>query len=214
MKTNKYGMIDLMDERFDRLVVISREPNNKHKQAMWKCKCDCGNVVIVQSNMLRSGHTKSCGCLQRERTGEASRTHGKSKTLLYNKWSRMIQRCTNPNIERYKCYGGRGITVCKEWKRFEEFERWAIDNGYNDNLSIDRIDVNKGYSPDNCRWATAKEQANNTTRNHYLTVRGETHTMSEWSDITGIPYTTIRARINRSHWDPERAVSEPVKVTA
>ena len=122
----------------------------------------------------------------------------------------MKKRCYNTKNNRYKCYGGKGIVVCDEWKdNFQSFCDWAMTNGYSDALSIDRIDVNGNYCPENCRWATTKEQANNTTRNHYITVKGVTKTISEWAEETGIHKDVIKDRINKLHWSEEEAVTIP-----
>lgn len=154
-------LIDLTGQRFGRLVVIKREPTVNHR-TKWLCVCDCGNLVSVYAGSLRSNNTASCGCIQREATAQSHRTHGKSHTRLWYLWRHMKARCyckTNPAFRRY---GGRGITVCEEWQNdFQSFYDWAMANGYQDNLFIDRIDNDKGYSPDNCRWATQKQQIKN-----------------------------------------------------
>lgn len=182
---------------------------------MWRCKCDCGNFKNVDGKHLRSGATKSCGCILKEMMSEKKTTHGLSSSRLYRIWSAMVNRCKNENTPCYCRYGGRGISVCEEWKVFESFAKWAFSAGYDLNSSyqtIDRIDVNKGYCPDNCRWATLQEQANNTRSNHCLEFNGEIHSMADWARISGIPYTTLRNRINVLRWPVERALTEPVKM--
>lgn len=132
---------------------------------------------------------------------------------MYGIWNNMIQRTTNANNPRYCDYGGRGIEVCKEWKEdFEVFEKWAIENGYAENLTIDRKDNDKGYCPDNCRWATKKEQNLNTRQNHYLTFNGETKSLAEWADITGIKRRILSDRINKLGWSAEKALTTKVRV--
>ena len=146
--------------RYGRLVVVNFYGFIDH-QAFWNCVCDCGNTKIAKANSLKTGSTTSCGCYHIERIKEINSRHGMAKTRLYRIWSCMKDRCINPNIKEYKYYGGRGITFCKEWNEPAPFFEWAKANGYRDDLSIDRIDNDKGYSPDNCRWATWSEQMRN-----------------------------------------------------
>lgn len=158
--------IDLTGQRFGRLVAIEKE-RTVGGRAFWKCKCDCGEEKTVSSNHLRMGTVQSCGCLNaelcRERIAKINTTHGKSNTRLYRIWAGMLRRCFNARADNYEYYGARGITVCDEWKNsFQTFYDWSMVNGYADNLSIDREDVNGNYEPTNCRWVTMKEQNYNT----------------------------------------------------
>ena len=154
-------LIDLTGKKFGRLTVL-RRAESINKRTLWLCRCECGNKVVVEAYNLKTGHTQSCGCLQREATSEANKTHGKTHSRLYRIWICMQNRCYRRSYHAYKHYGGRGITVCDEWlHNFQTFYDWAMTNGYRDDLSIDRIDTNKGYSPDNCRWTTMAEQNKN-----------------------------------------------------
>lgn len=178
----------------------------------WKIRCKCGNIFIAQPSDT-SGRCRECGYrhLSKARTvhGEAPKSGIKNSSRLYGIWLNMRSRCNNKNNKRYHDYGGRGITVCDEWNNYPAFKEWALANGYRDDLSIDRIDVNGGYCPENCRWATQREQMRNVRCNHLLTYNGQTRTMAEWAEFTGIKYHTLKKRINKYGWDIGRALNYP-----
>lgn len=200
---------DLAGQKFGKLVAIERFA--KQGQSWWTCKCDCGNIKNVRASCLVSGATKSCGCYQRECTSKANRKHGENGTRLYKIWKHMKGRCLCKSDKDYSLYGGRGISICESWKEsYENFRNWAIQSGYSEKLTLDRVDVDGDYSPENCRWATVKEQANNKRTNIYVTLGNETHTLSEWGEIKGISYATIDKR-RRYGWSNEAAVSTPIR---
>lgn len=156
---------DLTGLQFGRLSVIAFSGKAKNGALLWECLCTCGNRKITTGSKLRTGYVKSCGCLVRETTGNRARKHGMKNTRLNRIWRSIKYRCSNPNHKDHAIYYDRGIKVCSEWENdFKAFYDWAITHGYRDDLSIDRIDNAKGYSPDNCRWATAKEQRLNQRR--------------------------------------------------
>lgn len=204
---------DLTGEKIGRLTVIKRVENNKANNAQWLCQCECGKEIITTTANLKRRHSKSCGCLRKEHTSGINNNfykHGMYNTKLYQTWHNMKQRCFNKNSSHYKNYGGRGIKVCDEWLEFMNFYNWAMSNEYSEGLTIDRIDVNGNYEPDNCRWVDNKTQCNNKRNNHLITYNGKTHTMMEWSRLLNIKYDVLRFRLKRG-WDIEKALTERIK---
>lgn len=161
-KPHSHNFADLTGTRFGELLVVAYEGNDKNRHSMWRCRCNCGKELVVCSTALKAGQ-QTCGCKGSRKTiGERSTRHGDSYTRLYTIWSNMKGRCYNPNRTRFEHYGGRGITVCEEWRNdYSVFAKWARENGYKDDLTIDRIDVNGNYEPDNCRWIPLSEQSAN-----------------------------------------------------
>lgn len=199
--------IDLSGQKIGRLTVIARVGTSRQREALWLCKCECGNEIIIRGSDVRTRHTISCGCWKRETAKEMLTKHGKRNTRLYHIWSGMKDRCNNPRNIGYNLYGGRGIKVCEEWSQdFMAFYQWASENGYTDKMTIDRIDANGNYYPENCRWETQKAQQNNRRNNHVISFNGGTHTLTEWAEITGIKSSTIYGRLKRG-WTIERALT-------
>lgn len=195
---------DLTGMKFGRWEVIEYV-GRINKKTYWRCKCSCksGTIKNVRSDQLQSGKSTSCGCLHSNIMSGLDHSafkkkHGKYNTRLNIIWCKMKQRCYNKNNDAYKNYGGRGIVICEEWVNdFMNFYSWAIDNGYSDSLTLDRINNNGNYEPDNCRWATLLEQHNNTRRNHYIEYKGETHTISEWSRLLNVSVNNFWQKLNR-----------------
>lgn len=205
---------DLTGQKFGRLLVLHDTGERKRGYVVWHCRCDCGNEVDVRGSHLTSGNTTSCGCYGRECVAERSTTHGMARQgethPVYWVWRYMLQRCENPNNPAYKDYGGRGIKVCEEWHDPQVFIDWALTNGWQEGLSIDRIDNNGNYEPSNCRWTTQKEQARNKRNNRLITFNGKTQCLADWAEETGIKRQTLASRICNCHWSIERALTEPI----
>lgn len=213
---------DLRGEVFGRLTVLAyagvtrtplRRPNGHRDVRVrhdWQCHCLCGRHIIVWHHALLSGDNLSCGCLRRELNIKRKRTHGKSDTSMYRRWNTMRERCNNPRNAKYPNYGGRGITVCQDWQ--DSFTMFLADVGEPPfhGASIERIDNNQGYFPENVRWASRSEQQRNTSGNHLLTFQGKTQTLVAWCEELALPYFTIAARLNRQGWSVDRALSTPI----
>ena len=187
----------LINRRFGKLSVIKFDHKDESGRRYWLCECDCGKRTIVRRDCLLSGHTTSCGCYHAEIIDGLAIRGGLSSTRLYNIWCGLIGRCTREDHRHYRRYGGRGITVCEDWLDFEQFYTWAIENGYEPGLSIDRINNDDGYYPENCRWADQITQANNTSTNRYITWNGISHTIAEWARLLGVNYHAFYGRVTR-----------------
>ena len=196
---------DYTGQIFGRLTALFFERRNGYRG--WVCRCACGTETWARAGSLKSGNTKSCGCLQKENQATNRITHRMSYSKIYRVWASMLRRCDNSKVNSYPRYGGRGIRVCPEWLDFSAFLR---DMGEPPpGTSLDRLDNDGPYSPDNCRWATLEEQGSNKRNNHKLTAFGKTLTLAEWSRETGLNYCTLKSRISDSGWPPERALSTP-----
>lgn len=192
---------DLTGKNYGRWTVLERT-EKKNGKTSYLCKCDCGTIKVVNADNLLNGHSLSCGCLQKEIVSERETTHGMTHTRIYNIYNNMKNRCYNPNDDRYKDYGGRGIKICSEWigeHGFDNFCNWSMENGYADSLTIDRIDVNGDYKSSNCRWATNAEQANNKRNCIYFTFFGITKNLKEWCNIIGENYQKMYGRYYRGY---------------
>ena len=207
--------IDMTGKKIGRLTVIKRVENLKGC-VMWLCKCECGNEKILKGTELRTGKINSCGCLHKEILIKINKEtkrlynnlpYNKSQKRLNNIWRGIIKRCYNVQNPAYKNYGKRGIIVCDDWKNnFINFYNWAVNNGYADNLTIDRINNNGNYEPSNCRWVTQYVQNRNQRSNKIFTYNGKTLCLADWSKVLNIPYTTLIYRLK--HWSIEKAFNK------
>ncbi len=201
---------DLTGQRFTRLRVLRYTDTDHHRQSKWLCRCDCGAEKIVGHNALKSGDTRSCGCLHKEQQSKRLTIHGMTNRYEYRVWRGMRNRCNNPRDDRFIRYGGRGITVCRKWDL--SFQAFYDDMGpaYSLEHSLDRIDNDGSYCPVNCRWATRSEQQRNRRDTQHITFNGETHSVPDWADKLHINKSTLLYRLRRG-WSVERALTALVQ---
>lgn len=197
-------LVEMVGKKYNRLTVSQKYSTDNRGEVLWKCICDCGNEIVALGGNIRSGGTKSCGCLNNERIGDLRRSHNMAKSRIFRIWTGIRKRCNNCKDKSYKHYGGRGINICKRWNIFLNFYN-DMKDGYKDNLTIERINVNGNYEPINCIWATAKQQARNKRNNVLITFNGKSLTKSEWSDISGTGRDTIAWRIKKG-WNTGEAI--------
>jgi hypothetical protein len=202
---------DLTGQKFGELTVIQRAENDKKGRTQWLCQCDCGKQKIIRGSSLTFGNTKSCGCLSIEKLKKMSSTHKMAKTRLYKIWANIKTRCLNPKYPRFCDYGGRGITICNEWiESFENFSKWALNNGYADSLAIDRINNNGNYEPSNCRWVSNKINSLNKRNNLIFEYQNKKQCLKMWAEELNIDYVLLYNRIVRRKWTFEKAISTPI----
>lgn len=199
-------LIDMTGKRFGQLVVIEQAGNSSAGAAIWRCQCDCGKETKTNGGDLRFGKSTSCGHDNMKKFRASTIKHGQTGTRLYRTWKNMRSRCNNPNASRFEIYGGRGISVCKEWDKFEVFYEWALDNGYNDSLTIERKNVDGNYEPENCCWITSKMQAMN-KRNVPTNDDGV-----PWNHVAKMNNISTAAYRTRVHdgWPLEQAATWPM----
>jgi hypothetical protein len=183
--------VELLGQRFGLLTVLA-DASAGHRYQMVRCQCDCGNVTVIRKSRLyeRTGKQLACGCLRGRHT-----KHNDSNSKLYRVWDSMLRRCRNSSHKAFHNYGGRGITVCNEWHDYRCFKQWADHSGYGEGLTIDRIDNDGSYCPENCRWATPKQQQNNRRCCVYIENDGKRLTVTEWSELLGVPRHTVRKHL-------------------
>lgn len=211
--------IQCAGKTYGRLYVFREVPIRKDGKICWLCLCSCGTLVIVTGKSLNGGHTRSCGCLQREKVGKLNFKHGHSKNeRMYQIWCDIRKRCFNNNSWAYKYYGGRGISICERWSKYENFYKDLRESYYRHielygdvNTTIERVDNTKGYFPENCTWATRKEQSNNREFVRKITYNRQTHTVSKWAEILDMRPKTLYGRIFHYQWSIEDSFNKPVR---
>lgn len=207
---------EIKSQKYGKLSAIRRIGKDKHGHYLWECRCDCGNVVIAAQARLRSGRKRSCGCLHKDAAQKRAKPYS-HRERLYVLWMGMRQRCSNPNNSSYAWYGGKGVTVCDEWENnYLSFKKWALETGYDESLprgmqTIERKNVGKGYSPDNCEWKTIQQQQRNKGNTKLFEYNGESHTVVEWSEILGLKHGTLHSRVLGRGWGIKEAIETPAR---
>ena len=200
--------LKIIGEKFGRLIVISFSHRTKHHSYFF-CRCSCGNEKVTTVSCLRSGDTKSCGCLQKEIQSIRCFKHGKSYTRTYMIWAGMLDRCNNPNKDNFNKYGGRGIKVCERWHKFKNFYEDMKDAPFE--MTLDRIDNDGNYCRENCRWATRKEQSRNRKNNILIEFNDKIKCISEWAEEIGISKSVLYSRLGKLGWSVQRALTTPIR---
>lgn len=207
--------LSLVGQKVGRLYVSKylglRKRQDGRNYSWFECVCECGSICERKGTDLKSGKINSCGCLRREISRNKATYHGYSHTKLYQVWQAFRARCNNPSDPAYHNYGGRGIGYAPEWDDYMAFHKWAYENGYKQDvgLTLERIDVNKGYTPENCCWADRKRQSNNKRNNLFFTINNVTHTLAEWCELYEVPYGRVEVRVQKLGWDIEEALTIP-----
>jgi len=211
----KYNNLNFIGQKFGRLIVlaIERRQNGKYLRWMWECKCECGDVRWYRGEYVWNGHTSSCGCFSRDHQNALK--HGESGTRLFTIWSHMCIRCdpSKKDDVRNRRYAGREIKVCDEWHDYTVFAKWAKENGYNDSLTIERIDNDGDYCPENCKWISKPKQARNRGTTFHVTYNGRDMSLAEACELAGMPYKQVFARIKYMSWPVDKALSVPINET-
>jgi hypothetical protein len=204
---------DLTGARYGMLTAI-KDVGALRNARVWAFRCDCGKEVQrIGSRVAKAKGLQNCGCVNpaiRSENGKANKTHGWSQHKLYGVWRQMMRRCYQASCADYPNYGGRGITVCSDWRNVSSFCEWGVKSGYQDGLTIERLDVDGNYSPHNCAWIPNKDQARNRTNMRMITYKGETMFAADWARRLGMKQSTIGARI-RYGWTDDRIIGEPVR---
>lgn len=204
---------DVIGKKFNMLTALSQEPTINYVKK-FRCICDCGNYTVVEKSRLINGVIKSCGCLTKKSVSERAKIHGDNtlngQKRLYRIWHNMKQRCKNQNNHNFERYGGRGITFCKEWENYKNFKKWSEENGYEENLFLDRINNDGDYCPENCRWVDSDIQMNNTRRNVFVEYKGEKFTLAQLAKKYNLKYSTLQTRIKKLGYSIEKAVETPM----